>query len=133
MQTVKSNSKKKKRGHDGVKYILASLSLITSIGLWQHFSNKDGLAFAQTVKVDVKPENDLIHFQPLPTLVPVLLSGSAGQVQPPQLVNDNGLRQVTAPTKAPVVQPRIGLQQIIISNSATGINNEPITRTGSSK
>ena len=48
MQSVNPKSRRKRQSHGGVKYVLTSLSIISTMGLWQHFSNKDANPADQT-------------------------------------------------------------------------------------
>lgn len=126
--------KRKKKNHAGVKYMLTSLSIVATIGLWQHFSNKDDLAAVVNANAQADSSNKLIQFQPLPTLVPAQSantlsgSGSSGSSE-----NADGLRVVTAPTQQPVNQPRITMQQIVINNNSGATGSSPTIRTGSSR
>ena len=135
MQPVKSNQQKKKTTHGGIKYILSTVSLISVVGMWQHFSNNDALQAAKQNKTALEPVNNQIRFQPLPTLMSVQISGSTSGTgnMADQNNGSTSLRQVTAPTVQPRTQAPITLQQVIINNSGAGSNNGPITSTGSSR
>ena len=134
MQTVKPNPQKKKNSHGGIKYILSTVSLISVVGLWQHFSNNEAVKAANQNNTNLEPVDNQIRFQPLPTLVPVQNAGltSASGTLSDQNVGSSGLRQVTAPTLQPRTQAPITLQQVIVNNAVTGSNGGPVTRTGSS-
>lgn len=135
MQPVKSNQQKKKTSHGGIKYILSTVSLISVVGMWQHFSNNDAIQAAKQNKTALEPVNNQIRFQPLPTLMPVqnAVFTSASGTLSDQNVDSAGLRQVTAPTVQPRTQAPITLQQVVINNPGAGSNNGPITSTGSSR
>jgi hypothetical protein len=136
MQSVNPKSRRKRQSHGGVKYLLTSLSIISTMGLWQHFSNKDASSADQAVN----PNNDSVSqvnlFQPLPTVInPSDLSSGSGGIQTNQNtnINSSALRQVTAPTKQPTAQPRIGIQQIIVNSPGGGSGGGVVARTGSSR
>jgi len=134
MQPVKSNPQKKRSKNGGIKYILSTVSLISVVGMWQHFSNNDAVKAAEQNNTDLEPVNNQIRFQPLPTLMPVQITGvtSASGTLSDQNVGSTGLRQVTAPTLQPRTQAPITLQQVIINNAVSGSNGGSVTRTGSS-
>ena len=135
MQSVKPIPQKKKKAHGGMKYILSTVSLISVVGLWQQFSNKDAVKAENTNNTALEPVDNQIYFQPLPTLMPVQISGlaSASDTLSNQNIASTGLREVTAPTLQPRTQAPITLQQVIINNPGTGSNGGPVTRTGSSR
>jgi hypothetical protein len=132
MQTLNSKPKKKRNRFVGAKYVLTSISLISTIGLWQFFSNKDSLT--EFLPSDFETElNNNIQFQAMPTLVPLSPGNVTNSGNVSSIVNNSGLREVTAPTLQPQSQPRIAIQQVIINNPVNNSNGGTITRTGSSR
>lgn len=133
MQTLSPKPKKKRNNHVGIKYVLTSFSLISTIGLWQFFSNNDVLKEVLAANSETDPVNNQIQFQPLPTLATIASGTINKDSSSPVIVNNSDLREVTAPTPQPVVQPRIAIQQVIINNPVNSSNGNTITRTGSSR
>lgn len=136
MQSVNPKSRRKRQSHGGVKYVLTSLSIISTMGLWQHFSNKDALPADQSANSNNDSSSQVNLFQPLPTVInPSDSTNGSVNAQNAQNINTNssGLREVTAPTKQPTAQPRIGIQQIIINSPGGGSGGGIIARTGSSR
>ena len=133
MQTLNPKPKKKRNNHVGIKYVLTSFSLISTIGLWQFFSNNDVLKEVLAANSETDPVNNQIQFQPLPTLATIASGTINKDSSSPVSVNNSDLREVTAPTSQPVVQPRIAIQQVIINNPVNSSNGNTITRTGSSR
>ena len=137
MQTGYPKSKRKRHSHGGVKYVLTSLSIISTMGLWQHFSNKDANPADQTANSNNDLNSQVNLFQPLPTVKSASNSTNGSvNAQNTQNINTNssGLREVTAPTKVPTAQPRIGIQQIIVNSPGGGSGGGGIiARTGSSR
>jgi hypothetical protein len=137
MQTATPKSKRKRQSHGGVKYVLTSLSIISTMGLWQHFSNKEALPADQASNTNNDSMSQVNLFQPLPTVInPSEFTNRSGDLQNAQNINSDsssGLRQVIAPTKQPTAQPRIGIQQVIINSPGGASGGGTIARTGSSR
>lgn len=131
MQNIKNNQQKKKKSHTSVKYILSSISLISTVAFWQHFSNNDVVKSADAGKTNLEPVDQLLQFQPLPTLMSVQIGSGSGGIQSGQNNDAITLREVTAPTMQPRSKPPITLQQVFINNGSNSSNT--ITRTGSSR
>lgn len=133
MITNRKPQTKKKKSYAGVKYVLSSLSLISVIGLWQHFANNDALKSATAAANDANQSNNLIQFQPLPTLMSVQTYQQGSAIQTMGNTAASPLREVTAPTAHPKTQPRITLNHVTINNSGSGSAFSPLTRSGSSR
>ncbi len=133
MNTNKIPKSKKNTGRRGVKYVLSSLSLISVIGLWQHFANNDAITAAKATANDAQTSNNQIQFHPLPTLMTVQAYQQVNANPPTSSASSSQLREVTAPTAQPTSAPRIMLQHVTINNSGSGSLPSPVTRSGSSR
>ena len=123
MQSSKPN--KKKNGLDNLKYLIATLALAVTIGLWNFFSDKTSGG------VEVSPQGAApsgqessaaqLLFPPLPTLIPL-----EGQVNSPtgnQPVNNqpsSGLRQVGIPTPLPTIDNSNTKFDFVVINTGGG-------------
>ena len=93
--------------------------------MWQQFSNNDAIKAAKTNNTAIEPVDNQIRFQPLPTLIPVQITGFTGGTGTlaDQNIGSAGLRQVTAPTLQPRTQAPITLQQVIINSPGASANS----------
>ena len=132
MNTTKAPQSKKKKSHGGVKYVLSSLSLISVIGMWQHFANNDSLKAAKAAADDAQTSNNQIQFQPLPTLIAVQTYQQGSTNQATGNTISSQLREATAPTAQPKAAPIITFKNVTINNSGSGSSASPVTRSGSS-
>ena len=128
----------------GVKYLFASASLVTAIGLWNHFSSQAALQEQALQKNEPDPQVSYVQkleFPPLPTLVPGYEDQASVLYQQPEQLdysndqNSTGqLREALRPTPEAIPNPQVTINQVIIGQSGGNTpSNPPVNNTGSSK
>jgi len=120
-----SQPNKKKNGLDHLKYLIATLALAVTVGLWNFFSDKTssgaGITSQGTASSGQGSSVTQPLFPPLPTLIPL-----EGQVNSPtgnQPVNNqpsSGLRQVGIPTPWPTMDNSNTKFDFVVINTGGG-------------
>jgi hypothetical protein len=134
-----SQQKKNKSGLSAAKIIIGIVSITGTFGLWNLFAAKP----APEVKPPEKNTNDnqqqanslVLEFPPLPTLVPVRTSDVVlNPVENTTNVAASGLRQVSQPTPAPVVNnSKPVFEQITINRPGSSSSSSSSSSSGSSR
>ena len=73
MTTIEKSKRPRKNGNlKSIKWLLASLSVVSTLGLWNLFASQDVQAQAEPegIQPDFTGENPMSALPPLPTLVP---------------------------------------------------------------
>jgi hypothetical protein len=131
------------------KVLIATLSMVVTVGLWNLFSNNAiQVQKSQAVETSPPPQPsaaDAQDFPPLPTLVPLvsispLTSNDAVAADNAGLAPQPSLRAVTAPTQVIVQKNKVRIEQAGSANSVSnnggnggGGGSAPVTTTKSSQ
>ncbi|MBI9043510.1 MAG: hypothetical protein JEZ06_03440 [Anaerolineaceae bacterium] len=137
------NARKKQDQNKGLKYMFASLSLVTTIGIWNHLSTSDRLA--KEALLNLPSDSHLnasqnLSLPPIPTVVPInyIPVSESNSDSQSQQVEEVTLRQVEKPTPVPKTEPRISVHQVVVEGSTSDRSNPvggsaPVNNTGSSR
>jgi hypothetical protein len=121
---------RRKQHTSGIKYLIASLSLVASVAMWSLFSNQDRIAqLANDAALNKPAQTNTLLVEPMPTLATIQFPD--GQVVTVQEAQQD-LRSVTAP---PVIRQQSNPTVVTITSGGGSTQTSApriTTTTGSS-